>query len=167
MLIIFGRQKSRASLVAQTVKSLPAVQETQVQSLGWEDNLEKEQTTHCSILAWKISWTEEPGGLQSMGSQKTEHGRDVWQLSPLTVASMTGELYYFNSLFYFNLTSHMQLLAITGHCEAGGFTLGKAAQNLISPTGKRRAELTSPSQVPTMAKPFQSRRFLLRATAFL
>ena len=56
-----------ASLVAQLVKNLPAVQETHVQSLGWEDPLEKEVATHSSILAWKISWTEESGGLQSMG----------------------------------------------------------------------------------------------------
>ena len=62
-----------ASLVAQLVKNLPAVQETQVQSLGWEDPLEKEMATHSSILAWKISWTEEPGGLQSMGSQRVGH----------------------------------------------------------------------------------------------
>ena len=59
----------RASLVAQSVKNLPAVQETQVWSLGWEDPLEKEMVTHSSFLAWKISRTEEPGGLQSMGSQ--------------------------------------------------------------------------------------------------
>ena len=58
-----------ASFVAQSVKNLPAVQETWVQSLGWEDPLEKEMATHSSILAWKISWTEEPGGLQSLGSQ--------------------------------------------------------------------------------------------------
>ena len=64
---------SRASLVAQSVKSLPAVQETWVQSLGWEDSLEKEIATHSSILAWKISWTEEPGGLQSMGLQRVGH----------------------------------------------------------------------------------------------
>ena len=51
-----------ASLVAQTVKNLPAVQETQVQSLGWEDHLEKGKSTHSSILAWSIPWTEEPGG---------------------------------------------------------------------------------------------------------
>ena len=57
-----------ASLVAQSVKNLPAVQETGVQSLGQEDALEKEMATHSSILAWKISWTQEPGGLQSMGS---------------------------------------------------------------------------------------------------
>ena len=58
------------SLVAQLVKNLPEVQETRVRSLGWEDPLEKEMATHSSILAWKISWTEEPGGLQSMGLQR-------------------------------------------------------------------------------------------------
>ena len=57
------------SLVTQLVKNLPAVQETQVWSLGQEDPLEKEMATHSSILAWKISWTQEPGRLQSMGSQ--------------------------------------------------------------------------------------------------
>ena len=62
-----------ASLVAQSVKNLPAVQETWVRSLGWEDSLEKEMATHCSILAWKISWIEEPGGLQSMGLQRVRH----------------------------------------------------------------------------------------------
>ena len=62
-----------ASLVAQTVKHLPAVQETWVPSLGWEDPLEKEMATLSSTLAWKISWTEEPGGLQSMGSQRVGH----------------------------------------------------------------------------------------------
>ena len=61
------------SLVAQTVKSLPTMQETWVQSLGWEDLLEKEMATHSSILAWKIPWTEEPGGLQSMGLQRVGH----------------------------------------------------------------------------------------------
>ena len=54
----------------QLLKNLPAVQETWVRSLGWEDPLEKEMATHSNILAWKISWTEEPGGLQSMGSQR-------------------------------------------------------------------------------------------------
>ena len=57
----------RASLVAQTVKHLPAMQETQVQSLGWEDPLEKEMAPHSSTLAWKIPWMEEPGWLQSLG----------------------------------------------------------------------------------------------------
>ena len=59
----------RASLVAQMVKNLPAMQETQVQSLGQEDPLEKEMVTHSSTLAWSIPWTEEPGGLQSTGSR--------------------------------------------------------------------------------------------------
>ena len=54
------------------VKHLPAVQETQVQSLAWKDPLEKEMLTHSSILAWEISWTEELGGLQSMGHKKSE-----------------------------------------------------------------------------------------------
>ena len=62
-----------ASLVAQSVKILPAVQETQVHSLGWDDPLEKEMATHSSTLAWKISWIEEPGGLQSTGSQRVGH----------------------------------------------------------------------------------------------
>ena len=55
--------------MAQTVKNLPAVQEIWVHPLGWEDPLEKGMATHPSILAWRIPWTEEPGGLQSMGSQ--------------------------------------------------------------------------------------------------
>ena len=59
--------------MAQMVKNLPAMQETQVQSLGWEDPLEEEMATHSSILAWKIPWTEEPGKLQSMGSQRVRH----------------------------------------------------------------------------------------------
>ena len=63
-----------ASLVAQSIKNLPAMQETQVQSLGWEDPLEKGMATHSSILAWRIPWTEEPGELQSMGLQRV--GRD-------------------------------------------------------------------------------------------
>ena len=58
---------NRTSLVAHLVKNLPAVQENQVQSLGWEDPLEKEMITHSSILARRIPWTEEPGGLQFVG----------------------------------------------------------------------------------------------------
>ena len=58
--------------MAQTVKHLPAMQETWVQSLGRQDPLEKEMATHSSTIAWKIPWTEEPGGLQSMGSQIVE-----------------------------------------------------------------------------------------------
>ena len=63
----------RVSLVAQTVKNLPAMHETQVWSLDEEDPLEKEMATYYSILAWRIPWTEEPGGLQSMESQRVGH----------------------------------------------------------------------------------------------
>ena len=55
------------------VKRLPTMQETQVRSLGWKDPLEKGMATHSSILAWRIPWTEEAGGLQSMGSQRVGH----------------------------------------------------------------------------------------------
>ena len=64
---------SRASLVAQSVKNLPAMQETWVQFLGWEDPLEKKMTIHSSILAGRIPWTEEPGRLQSMEAQRVRH----------------------------------------------------------------------------------------------
>ena len=73
--------ESRASLVAQLVKNSPAMWETWVHFLGWEDPLEEEMATHSSILAWRVPWTEEPGRLQSMGSQRvgrdwaTEHSR--------------------------------------------------------------------------------------------
>ena len=62
-----------ASLVAQRLKHLPPMRETQVQSLGWEDPLEKEMVTHSSIPAWRIPWMGELGGLQSMGSQRVRH----------------------------------------------------------------------------------------------
>ena len=59
--------------MAQLVKSLPTMQESQVRSLGWEDPLEEGMATHSSILAWRIPWTEEPSRLQSMGSQRVGH----------------------------------------------------------------------------------------------
>ena len=62
-----------ASLVAQMVKNVRAMQEAWVQSLGWKDPLEKGMATHSSICAWRIPWTEKPGGLQSMGSQRVAH----------------------------------------------------------------------------------------------
>ena len=77
------------SLVAQTVKHLPTMQETQVWSLGWEDPLEKETATHSSTLAWKIPWTEDPGRLPSMGSQRA--GQDwATSLSLSTTGTRTG-----------------------------------------------------------------------------
>ena len=65
--------KALASLVAQMVKNPPARQENWVQSLGWEDPLEKKMATHSSILTWETPWTEEPGELQFMGSQRVRH----------------------------------------------------------------------------------------------
>ena len=71
--------------MTQMVKNLPAMQKTQVPSLGWEDPLENRMATHSSILSWRVPWTEEPGGLQSMRSQDldmteyTEHLGSKWQ----------------------------------------------------------------------------------------
>ena len=65
----------QASLVAQTVKRLLAMRETWVRFLGWEDPLEEVLATHSSILTWRIPWTEKPGGLQPMGSQRVGHDR--------------------------------------------------------------------------------------------
>ena len=72
-LISCSLRASWACLVVQTVKNLPAIQETCVQSLDWKDPLEKGTATHSSIPVWRISWTEEPGGLQSMGPQRVGH----------------------------------------------------------------------------------------------
>ena len=68
-----GKRGSHYSLVAQTVKHLSTMRETRVQSLGQEDSLEKEMAIHSSTITWKIPWTEEPGRLQSMGSQRVGH----------------------------------------------------------------------------------------------
>ena len=89
-------QRSWASLVAQLEENLPAMWETWVRSLGWEDPLEKERTIHSRTIAWKIPWTEEPGGLQSLGSLRVGydwatslslfifmHWRRKWQPTPV------------------------------------------------------------------------------------
>ena len=73
MVVVIENNDTLASLVAQRLKRLPPMRETRVRSLGWEDPLEKEMATHSSILAWRIPWTEEPGGLQSTGSQRVRH----------------------------------------------------------------------------------------------
>ena len=70
---LYHLTEERTSLVAQTVKRLSTMQETQVRSLGPEDPMEKEMAIHSSTIAWKIPWTEEPGRLQSMGSQRVGH----------------------------------------------------------------------------------------------
>ena len=70
---VFIQVNDALGAMAQRVKSLPTIQETQVISLGWEDHLEKEMAPHSSILALKIPWTEEPGGLQYLRSQRVRH----------------------------------------------------------------------------------------------
>ena len=76
------------SLVAQVVKNLPAMQETQVRSLGWEDPLEKGIAIHSSILAWRIPWTEEPGKVQSMESQRFRHDCATNIFSPSWITAL-------------------------------------------------------------------------------
>ena len=87
------------SLVPQMVKNLPAVWETQVWSLSWEESLEKEMATHSSILAWRIPWTEEPGGLQSVGSQKVGHN---WATNTFTFLVLIFCIALFISWFFFS-----------------------------------------------------------------
>ena len=70
-MLIWSRLSHSDLSVAQTVKNLPAMQKTWAKSLGQENSLEKEMATHFSFLAWEIPWTEEPGGLQAMGSQRS------------------------------------------------------------------------------------------------
>ena len=77
----------RASMVAQMVKNLPTVQETWVQSLGWEESLEEVMATHSSILAWRIPWTEEPKELQSMRSEGQD--RATWHTLPTVSGSLS------------------------------------------------------------------------------
>ena len=92
-----------ASLAAQIVKHLPTMRETRVWSLGWEDPLEKEMATHSSILTWKMPWTEEPGRLQSMGSQRVGHDW-VTSYSPDPVVQ--------HPLFEETVLSHSVVLAL-------------------------------------------------------
>ena len=87
--VIAGSLALQASLVAQMVKGLPAMQETQVQCLGQEDPLEKEMATHSSILALRIPWTEEPGGPQPMGSQRVRHD---WATNTVSLQHQGAEL---------------------------------------------------------------------------
>ena len=83
------------SLGAQTVKNLPAIQETQVQSLGWEDPLEKGMVTHSSILSWRIPWTEEPGGLQPTESERVGHD---WEMNTLSCLPTQASLWQISKI---------------------------------------------------------------------
>ena len=108
-----------ASLVAQKVKNLPANLETQVQSLGQEDPLEKEMATHYSILARRISWTDEPGELQSMGSQRVGHNRALtythtnlcqYLLPPATFESSCSFTFFF--LNFWVCSGHLMVFSL-------------------------------------------------------
>ena len=104
----------RASLVAQTIKNPPAMWETWVQSLGWEDPLEKGMATHSSILAWRIPWTEGPGRLQSMGSQRVGHNWMTFTLNPVD-GGMRSEI---NSVT--NILRIVYVFSVTGCSETEG-----------------------------------------------
>ena len=106
--------KYEASLVVQTVKNLPAMQEIQVWSLGQEDPLLKGMANHSSILAWRIPWTKEPGGLQSMESQRVgydwatnTHTQSLWKVLELTILqsskNLKEEYYYFFIIYTQNI----------------------------------------------------------------
>ena len=84
----------QASLAVQMVKNPPAMQETWVWSLGWEDPLEEGKATHSSVLAWRIPWTEEPDGLQSMGSQRVGHDQATKHSTGLIYSKMI--IYYWH-----------------------------------------------------------------------
>ena len=81
--------------MAQRLKRLPAVWETWVQSLGWEDALEKEMATHSNMLAWRIPWMEEPGGLQSIGWQRVGHDRATLNMAD----------YIYSDIVYININT--------------------------------------------------------------
>ena len=120
-----------ASLAAQTVKNLPTMQETWVQSLGWEDSLEEGTATHSSILAWRILWAEEPGGLPSIGSQSRT------RLTRLCVHTCMGQ----EDPLYKEMATHFSILArkksheqrtLVGYCQWGRKALNTTEQPSIA-----------------------------------
>ena len=149
-------------LVAQTVKNPPAMGETQIWSLGWEDPLEKGKATHSNILAWKFSWTEEPGGLQSMGSQWVRHcwetntspfiHTDIYLCSSLQLMlfiflrllwTCTKDLsvYFFHLVPLLPCTSWDQTLEIW--CEEGKMPEGKWEAGTWLPLGQITSRLNA------------------------
>ena len=135
-----------ASLGAQTVKNLPAMQETQVQSLRWEDPLEKGMVTHSSILAWKIPWTQEPGRLQSIDSQRVRHD------------SVTNPFHFtFFSFFVAVVQSQsyvwLFVTAWTAACQTSlSFTISWSAQTHVRwvSVAVQPSHLLSPSPLPSV-----------------
>ena len=101
-------------LVAQAVKNLPATQETWVQSLGREDPLEQKMATHTSILAWRIPWTEKPGGLQSMGSQRVRHD---WATNIFTLWSFMEIQFTYQIIHSLKIHNSLHFSAFTELCN--------------------------------------------------
>ena len=107
----------RAFFVAQTVKNLPAMRMTLVRTLGQEDPLEKEMATHSNILAWRIPWTEDPGGLQSMGSQRVAHN---WLANTFTLSLYLYRIIiHSNLLFFWFVSPSLQRRSLVG-CSPWG-----------------------------------------------
>ena len=100
------------SLVAQLVKNLPAIQETQVRPQGWEDTLEEGMATHSSILAWRIPWMEEPGGKWSMGSQTDTNEHTHRHIYKTISSSVSRYLKQYNCLFHFEKKSKENKVSI-------------------------------------------------------
>ena len=110
----------RASLVAQTVKNLPAKQKTWVRSPGMEDPLEKGMATHSSILAWRIPWTEEPGGLQFMGSQTAGHN---WVTFTHWANGKSWDIFFLPIIYCeFSLITGLRVIESTGYRQRIRFT---------------------------------------------
>ena len=99
-----------ASLVAQRLKRLPAMRETWVVSLGWENPLEKEMANHSTILAWRIPWMEEPGGLESTGSQRVGHD---WATSLHFTSNLTPTFISGNHKFVFSVCGYISVLCMS------------------------------------------------------
>ena len=122
----FVQGDAGASIVAQLVKNPPAMQETQVQSLGWEDPLEEEMATNSSILAWRIPWTEEPGGLQSIRHDLvTKPPRWCWWFWLQTtlkelllhenILRQTLDIYHFISIYFISLKRTLNQFSFRGY----------------------------------------------------
>ena len=122
-----------ASLVDHMVKNLPVMQEMQVQSLGWEDPLEKEMATYSGILAWKIPWTGEPDGLQSMGSQRVGHD---WVTNTFTLTYFANIASQSLVLFY----SFYSMLGLPGSSEGKASASNAGDLGLIPGSGRSPEE---------------------------
>ena len=138
--------RDRASLVVQSVDNLPAIQKTWIQSLGQEDPLEEEMATHSSILAWRIPWTEEPGGLQSMGLQRVRHDwmtnttRDKGGHYIMVKGSIQKEDTIIINIYASNIGApqyiRQMLTTIKGQINSNMIIVGDFLNSLLTPTDR-------------------------------